>query len=248
MTLAFWIALGWLAGAGTWSVVSWGARAHQGKGRAEDVLDSIHEIRRPLTALMLGLELLSQDGTDHGLSGGSRLEIAHALKGEVRRISCAADRLAGLSSLPPGPGGVNIDDLVREVATGWGAVAAAAGRRIVVSSNAEGTGALVSGDRDQLGQATSNLVSNALEHGEGAVQLVIREEAGTVELSVCNLTPVLGCDRADVSVSAIGTSAWRGRGVRIAGDLVRANGGWVSSRPGRVHEARIGLSSFESAR
>lgn len=176
------------------------------------------------------------------------MDTAHALKGEVRRISCAADRLAGLSSPPLEPGGVNIDDLVREVATGWGSVAAAAGRRIVVSSNVEGTGVLVSGDRDQLGQATSNLVSNALEHGEGAVQMVIREEGGAVELSVRNLTPVPGCDRPDMSVSAIRTREWRGRGMRIAGDLVRANGGWISSRPGRVHEARIGLSSFESAR
>ncbi|MCX6388138.1 MAG: hypothetical protein NTX07_05350, partial [Solirubrobacterales bacterium] len=183
-----------------------------------------------------------------GVSGGSRPEVAHALKAEVRRISCAADQLAGLSSLPPESGGVNIDDLVREVATGWGAVASAAGRRIIVSSNVEGIEALVSGDRDQLGQATSNLVANALEHGEGSVQMVIREEAGTVELSVRNLTPVLGRDRADMSVSAIRTRALRGRGVRIAGDLVRSNGGWISSRPGRVHEARIGLSSFESAR
>ena len=243
-----WIALGWLAGAGTWSAIIGATRSHQGKRAAADALDSIHEIRRPLTALMLGLELLSRDGTDQELSSGSRSETAHALKGEVGRISCAADRLVGLSATRRELGGVDIDDLVREVACGWGSVAAAAGRRIIVSSNIEGSGVLVSGDRDELGQAASNLVTNALEHGEGEVQLVIREERGAVQLSVLNLTPVLGLDRAEQSASAIRMRPWGGRGVRIAGDLVRANGGWISSRPGRVHEARIGLSSFESAR
>ena len=139
-----------------------------------------HELRTPLTVLSAEIELAL-----HGhLPPAARAAMTSALE-EAQRVSRLADDLLTLSQLeesglPLSVEPVDLDEVLRLVATRAEERSRAAGRSIAVI--AEPTMTRV--DPIRIEQAVGNLVDNALTHGEGTVTITLREAADDLQIVV----------------------------------------------------------------
>ncbi len=113
---------------------------------------------------------------------------------------------------------VDVDRFLREQADLWRPVARAAGSDITAPSSS-GPGTRVLGDRGRLAQITSNLIANALEHGEGTVTIGARQQGDRVQIVVGDEGPGPGTQRRRVPGGS------RGHGLNVIADLARRNGG-----------------------
>jgi two-component system, OmpR family, sensor kinase len=131
--------------------------------------DASHELRTPLALHKTELELALRQGESEA---ELRASIAQGLVEVDRLVQLAEDLLIvarsedGRLALELEP--VPVADLLRGVATRFRTRAAEAGRPLVVDDGAE---LAVEGDRLRLEQALTNLVDNALRHGEGEVRI-----------------------------------------------------------------------------
>jgi signal transduction histidine kinase len=147
------------------------------------VADAGHELRTPLSILKLELELaLGSDSSREELQ-----ERVHSAAEEVDRLAKLADDLliiarAEQGRLPLEKQRFEVGTLLDAVAGRFAAAAAAHGRS--VRMGAIDGGFVVEADRARLEQALTNMVSNALRHGEGEVLLRADRRGGAVELHV----------------------------------------------------------------
>lgn len=175
--------------------------------RLELAARACHELRGPAAAMALAVVALARE------PGGPR----RALPFEVQ-----LERLrAGLDDLEAARVGrrartrtatVAVDRLLRGAAAGWRPAVRARGRRLKVSS--ELGPAVVRADRGRLAQALGNLLSNAVEHGSGTVQVRGRRRDGRVLIEVRDDGPARDAPRPR-----------RGRGLQIAADAADELGG-----------------------
>ena len=144
--------------------------------------DASHELRTPLALLRAELELaLSRPR--------SRAELEAAVRSaaeETERLSRLAEDLLLLAradhgQLPLRAEPVAVPELLERVRTRFATHAAELGRDVGVETDGD---ALVVADALRVEQALGNLVSNAFEHGDGAVTLRSRTVDGRIELHV----------------------------------------------------------------
>jgi two-component system, OmpR family, sensor kinase len=146
------------------------------------VADAGHELRTPLTILKLELELaLASDSPREELE--TRLRSAAE---EVDRLAKLAEDLlviarADRGRLPLEKRPVQARQLLDAVATRFQAAARRDDRDVRVQA---GDGIVIEADPARLEQALTNMVSNALRHGGGAVVLLANQIGGRVELHV----------------------------------------------------------------
>lgn len=189
--------------------------------RLERVADAEHELRGALTAFGLALTGAGRD------PAASRLTAA--LECELERARVALADLAGGSPAPPAkharrpPAGPALERLVRSTAAAWAPAVGARG--IEVDWRAGAVGSVAPAGR--VAQALGNLVSNAAEHGDGAVSVSAVRAGRDVRVEVAN--------GAGGRVPAAPPGG-RGRGLRIAARAARAAGGRVAvgATPDRV--------------
>lgn len=195
------------------SAVGWGLAAVllvalvRMRRRLELAARACHELRGSAAAIALAVVALSRE------PGGRR----RALPFEVQ-----LDRLrTGLDDLEAARVGrrakgiaapVALDRVLRGAAAGCRPAARARGRRLKLSSEVGAT--VVQADRGRLAQALGNLLSNAIEHGSGTVELRGRRSGGRVLLEVRDEGPGGEERRAGV-----------GRGLRIAAAAADEAGG-----------------------
>ena len=199
--------------------------------KAEAVARACHELRGPLTAVTLGLELAARAGGE--LSAGQ----LRALHLELGRAGLALDDLAAAAAAGPSAdhrgGGigsaVDVHALLTDSAEAWRAAALSAGARLHVRWT--GPPASVVGDRLRLAQATGNLIANAIEHGGGAIELRGRAAGGSVRIDVIDDGPGLPAPVADLARRARGGRGSRGRGLAIASAIARDHRGRLSAAP-----------------
>src|SRR4051794_30220179 len=157
--------------------------------RLELVARAEHELRGPLTAFALALDAA------RGTAAGRRLALV--LDAELARARAGlADLAAAQSGRPavPARAPVLVDRVLRSSAAAWGArVHAGAGS------------AVVRADPARLASALGNVLSNAVEHGDGEVSVEARRVRDRIRIEVTN--PV------------------RGRGLAIAADALASSGG-----------------------
>lgn len=219
---------GWAAGvAGL--LLGAGARRSQTR-RAQHVARTCHELRGPLTAVRLGLELAAR-------AGGLSQPRLRALDLELGRAALALDDLSGARACCLGPARgeeVDAEALLRDSVEAWRASAAAHG--VELSFSWSGGGARVLGERLRLAQATGNLIANAVEHGAanatahggGAVEVRGRTERSTVRVEICDDGPGLS---APVARLARRRRGGRGHGLAVAGAVIAAHGGRLAAAP-----------------
>jgi signal transduction histidine kinase len=221
-----------------WAVAAGGAAAAVGTRRVlgtrmESVARICHELRGPLAAARLGLEL--------GLRGGLSPARLRAIDLELGRAAVALDDLAdlgriGFASSHPGAsvaGHLDARELVADSVEAWRAAASAAGVELRMSWS--GGSAAVVGERFRLAQATGNLIANSIEHGGGPVEVRGRVERSAVRIEVTDDGPGLGAPLPELVRRARrrgrGGDRSRGHGLAVAAAVAAAHGGRLAAAP-----------------
>lgn len=196
-----------------------------------------HEIRNPLNAAKLQLELLARGAArlpdaEAARSLGQRVEI---VKQEIGRLSAMLDEFLALArprGLERGP--VELAALVEEVAELEAPVAAAVGIQIGVTC--ERVPLHASGDRGKLKQVLVNLVSNAIEAIRGTgrggrITLGVRPaDAAFLEVSVADTGPGVSAEIESKMFEPFFTTkeAGTGLGLPVVKRIVELHGGVIS--------------------
>jgi two-component system, OmpR family, sensor kinase len=210
------------------------------------VANAGHELRTPLAILKLELEvMLSEHLTQAALE--RRLRSAAE---EVDRLAKLAEDLlviarADQGRLPVEKRPVDVRLLLSAVTNRI--ASAARGARIITADPAGDL--VIAADPDQLEQALTNMVTNAMRYGEGPVRLAATERNGHVELHVLDEGPGFAADflpmaferfsRADPARSRGGA----GLGLSIARLIAEAHGGTAdaANRPGGGADVWVSL-------
>ncbi len=181
--------------------------------RRELLNRALHELRRPLQALVLQASASATPA-----SGRDQLAQAlEALAGIDREIN-------GAGAAPPraiADGRALAADAVRR----WRGPASLEGRTLELAWRANGSRLIC--DEAAIARALDNLIANALEHGRGPIRIEGAERAGRLRLTVADGTaagdePEAPTDRGRIARRAGGR---RGHGLRIVAEVAAAHGG-----------------------
>ena len=150
--------------------------------------DASHELRTPLALLRAELELALRHG---GSEAELRAAIASGLEEVDRLVQLAEDLLVVARSeegrqLAIAPESLSVADLLAAAGERFRARASESRRAIVVDHEAD---LVVQGDRLRIEQALTNMVDNALRHGEGEVRVWAVEDDSRVALHVGDRGP-----------------------------------------------------------
>ena len=151
---------GWFVAVGAYGRVVLAQRALD--ARMEAVARACHELRGPITAALLGLEL----GRRRGLRPAQLAAIHSELR--VRRSHSTTSRTRRRRARPRARSRRSTSTCCWPSVRAWRPAAAEAGSR---SSSAAGRAPRVRGDPLRLAQATGNLIANAIEHGGRGVSV-----------------------------------------------------------------------------
>lgn len=148
------------------------------------VADISHQLRTPLAALRLRLELLHDD-VDPAAAG----ELEGALD-EIARLSRLVDGLLAMAraeNTQPAPVTVDLTQLVRERMSIWSPLAQERHIRLLTSASQ----ASVAATPGHLEQVLDNLLANALDvtPGEGQITVKVRQHQDRVRLEVIDSGP-----------------------------------------------------------
>jgi two-component system sensor histidine kinase KdpD len=204
-----------------------------------------HDLRSPLTAIAAASEVL--DGGGERLTAAERGELVSSVREETRRLVRLVGNLLDLSRLEAGAA-----EPRRELWTVDGLVARSleaigpAADRVEVSLPLESP--LLEIDAGQVERVLVNLLENALEASDEAVELTTDVGDGMVVLRVLDHGPGLDPEAAERIFEpfergrAAGDGA--GLGLAIARGFAEANGGrvWAESRNGRGAAFALALS------
>jgi signal transduction histidine kinase len=199
------------------------------------VADASHQLRSPLTALRLRLEMLGAEGDD-----ATATDVAAAID-EVHRLSRVVDGLLALARVERVQEGetdvVDAGDVLREREDAWRALALERGVRLVTEA---APGLALVASRDRAGQVLDNFLANALDAAPAGstVRLAATAADGTVDVHVIDQGAGLSDEdraraldrfwRGGTDLSELGGS---GLGLSIAAKLAGIDGGTVELRP-----------------
>jgi signal transduction histidine kinase len=195
--------------------------------RMEAVARACHELRGPLAAVGLGLEL----GVRLGELSPAQLR---ALDLELGRASLALDDLAAVG-VRAREGRVrqevDVAELLTDSVEAWRAAAGARGMALALEWS--GAAGRVWGERLRLAQATGNLIANAIEHGGGEIRVrgSLAHERACVRIEVVDAGPGLPAPVADLARRPRAGRGARGRGLAIAATIARDHGGRLAAAP-----------------
>jgi signal transduction histidine kinase len=214
---------GWLAaGAGaSWAI----ARSRELAGRMEAVARASHELRGPITAARLGLQLALRTAELPPAT-------TRAIDLELSRAALALDDLgdaAGVGAPARAGGIVDVQALLGDCVEASRASAGAVGVTIAVQWL--GPAGYAWADRVRLAQAVRNLIANAIEHGGGDVLVCGRLDAGAVRIEVLDSGRGLPAPVADLARRPRDGRGARGRGLAIATAIATDLGGRLAAAP-----------------
>jgi signal transduction histidine kinase len=180
--------------------------------------DASHQMRTPLTAVRIGLEsALLTPGTD------LQDAVEEALVGLDRLEQTVLDLLA-LARDTSGPRQrTDVGRLVGEVARHWARTMADRGRRLQVDAEPDLPAAAVS--QPALRTVLDVLLDNALTHGAGKVQVLVRATDATVLVQVGDEGPGVTGDPSRIFARRSAEARGTGIGLALARSLVEADGG-----------------------
>jgi signal transduction histidine kinase len=207
-------------------------------GRMDLVARACHELRGPITAVRLGLEL----GRRPGALSPARL---HALDLELGRASLALDDLSEIRAgrRPPSEHEpVELRSLLADSLEAWRSTADVHG--VSLQLRWGGDQAVVSGSRLRLAQAVGNLIANAIEHGGAVVEVRVAVgepgPAAMIRVEFVDDGPGLPAPVAELARRGRRSRGSRGHGLAIAIGVAAAHGGRLGAAPSD-HGARIVL-------
>lgn len=201
---------------------------HRMASLAEAVARTCHELRGPLTAAQLGLLVAFRTGQ----VADPRLR---ALELDLGRATLAVDDLAQVSAagawqLAIGAEAVDVLQLLTEAVEAWQGIAGAHGAELRLAPTPGRP--IVLGERLRLAQAIGNLVSNAVEHGGGIVELGWRTDTATVRIEVADGGAGLPAPLTELVRRRRHPAGHpRGHGLAVASTIAQAHGGRLDAAP-----------------
>jgi signal transduction histidine kinase len=194
----------------------------------EQVARACHELRGSITAARLGLEPVGSGGT---LSvSPARLR---AVELELEKAALALEDLTGTTLPAPmtwmTSGWVELPELLADSVEAWRAEADRRGVQLRLRWS--GSPLSIRGDRLRLAQAAGNLISNAIEHGDGPVEVRARADANAVRIEVIDGGGGLPASVDQIVRRARGGRGARGRGLAITSAIAAAHGGRLGVAP-----------------
>jgi signal transduction histidine kinase len=216
------IVAGWpLAASMALAVAAQGLRAGRRRGALNEAL---HELRRPLQALVLA--------NDPG--GGAPGEV----ESSVQLATVALERLdreVNGRSLPLPSEAIELRVLLESAVRRWRARVRLSGGSLDLRWRAGR--AVVVGDRADLAQALDNLIVNAIEHGGPTISVEARPRAGRVRIVVADSgSASRPATRRDTPAEVI---------ARLSGRRRHGHGLTVVRRVAAAHEGRFALRRSE---
>ena len=233
-------------------------RAQRAIMARDDMLGMVaHDLRNPLTAMLLQLRLLHRGGQEP--ERRSQAPIKAVLR-EGARLDRLIQDLLDVARVEAGnfavnPESVRVSELVEELVASNQLLAAESSLRLVLDAEVSRFAELW-GDRDRLLQAMDNLVGNAIKFtppgGTVTVRAVARETE--IELSVTDTGPGI----ADDQVPHLFGRYWQGQvadrrgaglGLSIAKAIADAHGGriWVETEVGKGSVFFLALPRSDAA-
>ena len=191
----------------------------------ERVARAAHELRGPITAAQLGLRLSAR--TDDRSSGRLR-----AIEFELERAAMALDDLGSARAVRQQRnqlGEVDLAALLRDCVEAL--TPAAKGHGAELELRLPAVLPAVHGDRLRLAQAVDNLISNAVEHGGGLIEVAARIHGPCIRVEVTDGGPGLPATVADLCRRARRGRGSRGRGLAIAAAIAADHGGRLACGP-----------------
>lgn len=201
--------------------------------RAELVARVSHELRTPLTSTIGFLRTLER--RDIEIDDADRNRFLWIARAEAERLATLVDDLLELARLERGQTNLKIEavdlgELAQRAARG---LALPPGRMVALEVPA---GHVVHADPDRLLQVLSNLLTNALRHGDGGVVLSSAVDEDGAEISVSDEGGGVPLEQIGELFQPFarggGGSQGTGLGLAIARALVDAHGGTLEYKPG----------------
>jgi signal transduction histidine kinase len=201
-------------------------------GNRAAMADVSHQLRTPLAALRLRLDVLSQD-TDPATAE----ELAGAQE-EIARLSHLVDGLLAVAraeSVVPAPASIRVDEVIRDRVAAWRPVAE---EREVELSHPGSSPVWAMASPGHLEQVLDNLLANALDAvpAGGTVRISAMPDVAGVSVVVADNGPGMSPRHRDMAFRRFfsNTPGGAGLGLAIVHRLVTANGGSaaLSDTPG----------------
>lgn len=191
------------------------------------VADVSHQLRTPLTALRLRLDLLAQDAEEE-----TATELAGA-QDEIARLSRLVDGLLAVAraeAAVPRREPVRVDEAAAERVAAWEPVAREREVRLVVDARVPATASLGSGDLEQM---LDNVLANALEavRAGGLVRLEVGAAGERISVRIEDDGPGMSEQAKQAAFHRFegsGRPGGNGLGLAIVHRLATANGGGVA--------------------
>jgi signal transduction histidine kinase len=207
-----------------------------------------HEIRNPLNAAKLQLELLARRARRTGEADSNVVVSTGLIQGEIDRLSALLDEFLQLARpRPVEPRACSLAELFAGVLALEQPVAESAGIQLAATLPEDLS---IQADPDKLKQVLLNLVANGVdalrERGQGRVELsAARKAGGGVSISVSDDGPGVPPEVAESAFTPFVTSkpAGTGLGLAIVRKIVAQHGGHAEllARPGGGTIARFHL-------
>jgi signal transduction histidine kinase len=185
--------------------------------------DVSHQVRTPLAALRLRLDLLAQDSDE-----ATAAELAGAQE-EIARLSRLVNGLLAVAraeNVTAAPAPVSGDEVVRDRAAAWRPAADERGVTLTALTPSPVSALACDGHLEQI---LDNLIANALDALEagGTIRVGVVEADGRVRVTVADDGQGMtgAQQRAAFRRFATGTPGGTGLGLAIVNRLVLANGG-----------------------
>ena len=193
-------------------------------GHRAVIADVSHQLRTPLAALRLRLDVLATGAED-----GIAAELAAAQE-EIARLSRLVDGLLAVAraeQATPRPTAVRTEAVVAERVAAWSPVAEERGVRLTAVSG--GPSPVVASGAGHLEQILDNLIANAVEavDEDGSVTLDVRAEGDFARVRVRDDGPGMTVEAKEFAFRRFGNREARGTGLGLAivHRLVTVNGG-----------------------
>jgi signal transduction histidine kinase len=184
--------------------------------------DASHQLRTPLTALLMRLEEISETDDAEVVKEEAGIAIA-----QVERLTRVVDDLLARSRAGNGgqPPAVSLDSVIAALQREWQPAFEQARRSVHVHGE---RGLFVRMTPIGLSQVLSTLLENSLVHGRGTVEVQARRSGPSVIIEVSDqgdgVPPTMAPHIFERSVSS-GAGGSTGLGLALARDLAESNGG-----------------------
>ena len=183
--------------------------------------EALHDASSSILAIQGAARVL--EASEDGMAPEQRRAMMAALSGEVERLHRIIER-------SPRSEPIESFDVVRVIQP-----VVSVRRHGQAIELTAGTGIVAMGRPGDLAEVVQNLVDNAVRHGEGPVEVTIRQSDGTVHVGVHDRGPGVPEEvRERIFERGVTThDAGSGLGLFISQQLMRQQGGdlWVEARP-----------------